>query len=212
MTLRRTIMLVATALATALAVVAADTDRPLVAKFFAEAPDWMFEVLPANTRLDMLDYYSAGISRGSTNSFGADCYVTDLGDTSISMVSGTGISHQVFQLDRAGAPVFGVIETVATPVDDATVAFYDSSWRPLASAVFTSPSLADWIAPGAAKRAAELRDKLPFMLVSYEYDTATGTLTLTNNMESYFTGDEYPDGLLPKITYKWDGKKFNRQK
>jgi hypothetical protein len=52
------------------------------------------------------------------------------------------------------------------------------------------------------------------MLVSYTYNPETSTLTLTNNLAEFLSPDVYSmvsDALLPTMTYRWNGKKMERQ-
>ena len=55
---------------------------------------------------------------------------------------------------------------------------------------------------------------VPFLLISYSYNPATLTLTLTNNTRSFLSEDVYSivePYLKTEILYKWNGKKFARQ-
>ena len=61
--------------------------------------------------------------------------------------------------------------------------------------------------------AGEVEGLVPFLLVSYSYDPASATLTMTNNTGAFLSADVYElvsPCLKETVTYRWDGKKFVR--
>lgn len=201
---------------------AAPTDSIAVTaeKCFVEAPPEVFQLVSPNTRMDMIDYYKAGMDRVSANEAGGECVLLGLEPESATLKAGTDIAYQFFVLEGKGKPYIGVIETLSTPGDESVVRFYTSDWRPVdpvRKGLFVAPRLTDWMATDDKQTKAEAAETLPFILTSYAYDPATRTLTATNNMGSYYHPTDTPEVLehvRHTITYKWDAKKeaFVREK
>lgn len=181
-------------------------------KCFVEAPPEVFQLVLPNTRLDMIDYFKAGMDRKSGNAAGGECVLLSLDPESVTLQAGEGITCQFFVLEGSKKPFIGVIETLATPGEDSTVRFYTSDWSPVDAAkkrLFREPTLSDW-ANGDKNALDRAKEVLPFILTSYAYDPTTQTLTATNNMASYYHPTDTPDvlrQLKQKITYKWDAKR-----
>lgn len=208
--MRKLIPLVAAVLALSAPVASAQpTERePLTAdKCFTAAPTTIFDLLDSNTRLDMLDYFRAGVSKPSINSMDGECMVLDEEPESLIFQGGTDTTYQIFVLNPTGLHVIGVIETINTPIPDSSVKFYNTRWQPLDD-ILPTPGIADWT---TAKDTSDAEQALPFVMASYRYDPATGNLTMTQNMDRYFVPSDTPavlSQIRPTLTYHWDGKKF----
>ncbi len=202
--------------------VAAQTPIPVemtAEKCFVEAPPEVFQLIVPNTRLDMIDYFKAGMDRKSDNAAGGECVLLSLEPESVTLKAGEGITYQFFVLEGSKKPFIGVIETLATPGEDSAVRFYTSDWNPVDAekkGLFREPTLTDWT-DGDKKSMAQAKEALPFILTSYTYNPSTQTLTATNNMSGYYHPTDTPEALRQlrqKITYKWDAKRdaFVREK
>lgn len=188
----------------------------LAIKCFKEAPPDVLGMLTPNTRLEMIDYYEAGINRESQNSAGGPCKVTDISDYSVSFIGGNGLRYQMFVLDpTAETPTIGLISTYDTPVPDSRLLLYHTNWDPLPSAapapktLNLQPSINDWIRPDSKKRLSEAEDALPFVMASYIFDPATSAISVTNNMKQYYTPSDTPGQLSllrDTLKYVWNPK------
>lgn len=198
----------------------ADSLTVTAEKCFVEAPPEVFQLVSANTRMDMIDYYKAGMNRESANEAGGECVLLGLEPESVTLKAGTDIIYQFFVLEGKAKPYIGVIETLSTPGDESMVRFYTSDWSPVNAGkkgMFSAPRLSDWLVSDDKATRAEAVETLPFILTSYSYDPDTQTLTATNNMGSYYHPTDTPEVLKQMkhtITYKWDRKKesFVREK
>lgn len=163
--------------------------------------------LTRSTRLDMLDYFRAGIDKASDNQFGGESKVTALDSLSMDFDLTADIKCQLFVVRQKETPVTCIVTTYPTPIPDSRLKAYDQYWREVN--VFAEPRLADWLIDKKDRKEAELA--LPFMLASYRYDPATETLTVTNEMSAYWIEAERPsvlDRMKDKLVYRWDGKRF----
>lgn len=183
-------------------------------KCFKEAPGTVLGLISPNTRLDMIDYYRAGIDRQSANTAGGKCSITDLQDYSITFIGGNGIEYQMFVLDPIGNnPIIGLIQTLDTPIPDSALTLYRSDWTIIpttsSNALGREPDYDAWVKPTNLKEISNISETVPFVLAKFVYDPSASTLTATNNTSSYFVTGDMPDALSKlkdKVTYKWQPK------
>ncbi len=182
---------------------------------FATAPQSVFPLLDTNTRLDMIDYFDAGMKNESKNALGGQSALLEVSPMSLSMKMSDASTNQVFLLPAAGNDtIIGVIRTVATPGHDSSLSLYTSKWQPVAqSKRFNAPKLTDWVTDRS--HLGDVEAVVPFMLTGYKYDPQRSTLTLENNLNGFLSDDIYEmvaPYMLSSLTYEWDGKKFTLRK
>lgn len=180
-------------------------------KCFTEAPDAVIPLIDKNTRLDMVDYFTAGMKKTSANKLMGASAIVEMNDTSVTLNVTDSVRCQIFVLNpQAQAPIIGVITTYSGPLPDSSISFYTTRWQKL-SGILPTPTLSAWLTPEGAKNRSMMEEQLPFILASYEFDPARQTIVATNNTEAYFAKDDEPAALgmlKPELTYSWDGKKF----
>lgn len=181
---------------------------------FKSAPQSVFPLLDKNTRLDMLDYFSAGMAHESVNALDGGSAVTALSPESVTMKMTDASVVQLFVVPAKNDTVVGVITTVATPAQDSSLKLYNSKWAPMTmKSVFQAPALVDWLKDSS--KLSDVEFAVPFMLVGYNYDPATQTLTLINNLKG-FLPDEVYSTISPlmydQLMYKWNGSRFTAVK
>ena len=184
---------------------------------FDSAPNSVMPLIAPQVRLDMIDYYNAASSKASANNLDGKCRITALGPDHINVEVSDVSTWTLDLLRHKGDTIYMVNTTVMTPVPDSMVTFYDTDWNELSARIYTSPSLDDFVT--AAKLTAEqqalLRSTVPFVLHEDVYDPVTGIMTVTAHLDGYLPADELEPvaaWLTDKITYRYDGKKFVRQK
>lgn len=176
---------------------------------FASAPASVYPLLDSNTRLDMIDYFKSGMSTPSANALKGRSAITSLSDKELTVRMTDSSTSQLIVMSP---DLVAVISTVATPGLDSKIAFYDSKWNQLpATKYFDAPGIDGWLTAEGKKHADEVAMQVPFMLASYNYDSQTGVLTATNNLDKFLDSDIYSmiaPYLKPSILYSWNGKKF----
>lgn len=183
-------------------------------KCFKEAPGTVLGLIAPNTRLDMIDYYQAGIDRESDNTAGGQCKITDLQDYSITFTGGNGIEYQMFVINpTSSTPLIGLIQTLDTPIPDSAITIYRTDWDIVPAsgnnALGREPSFESWIMPSHIRDISTISKYIPFVLAKLTYDPTSATITATNNMDSYFSPKDTPEALSKlkdSITYKWQQK------
>lgn len=203
----RHILLAVCALAIAMGAAAQNVTA---AKCFAEAPQSLIPLLPAPTRLDMLDYYRAGSAKASANTLGGQARVVSETEECVSFELSDSITAQIFVLNpQSNCPIIGYIETFRLPARDSRMRFFTCRWKPLD--LHAEPSLRQWLTRPTAARIKAAQAQLPFLLAEYAYDSPSRTLTATLTLPSYFTPSDAPEALQwlrRSIKMKWTGKKF----
>ena len=172
--------------------------------FFAMAPDDVMPLLPANTRLDMLDYYNSGLARPSRNAAGGEAMLTSSADRRLTFVLGDSTTCELAVFAGRADTIVALIETIRFPMADSRISWFDGSWSPVAPPV-AEPRLADWLTPEGRRRRAEAEAELPFITAEATADPDSRTITFRRTIDSYFLPQQAPDalGLLrPSLTVR----------
>lgn len=182
-------------------------------KAFADAPQRIIPLLDKGTRLDMIDYFEAGQATDSKNALYGKSRLTDLQPLSLQARLSDSSALQLAVLPSGADSIVALITTVNLPSPDSSMKLYSSSWQPLPTEKFFSPPvLTDWLLD--KKDAADVEAVVPFMVAQYSYDPATQTLTATNCLSRFLSDDIYSmvkNSLRPSISYRWTGKRFQKQ-
>lgn len=163
------------------------------ADFFVSAPDEVLPLLPQNTRLDMLDYFSSGLATPSPNATRGRARIMLNEPTKLQAELSRDSNIQIALFPAERDTVVAVIETVLTPVADSSVSFYDTSWNLLALAM---PSLTplDFVPESLKKEAAGT--ELPDVVFGrIDFNPETGCLTVNNTTAGYYAEQDRPEGL-----------------
>lgn len=208
----RHILLTIAAIASFLNVKAAEP----VVEAFKTAPASAFPLLDKNARLDMVDYYTSGLSTPSKNGLGGLSRIDSLTDEFMHINMTVASDVELARLTGGKTDLILLISTIATPSPDSKLSVFTSDWsKDLTSKVFTPPSLTDWLTPDGRRRVKEIRKAVPFMIVGYHYDPTTKTLLLTTEIKSVVGNDVYKEiaaAFTDSIAYVWNGSKFQRRK
>jgi hypothetical protein len=186
-----------------------------VTNFFTDsAADTALPLIAANTRMDMVDYFDNGMPHVSENILGGSARIVSADSETINFEMTSETQCALTMLTAANDTVLMLVETVHLPQPDSHISFYDKTWKPLKRTVFVEPKLADWLTAAGKAERSDVEIWLPFMLWRAEY--ANGVLTLTNTLNTYYTAADDLSALnkwiLPKLTYRYNGKKFSRVK
>lgn len=179
---------------------------------FKSAPAAVFPLIDSSTRLDMIDYYNSPSNVGATNALSGRSRITELTPESMRIAMTSSSQYQIVALPMGNETLTAVLTTVLTPAPDSKMTVYSSDWsKTVTDKVFTRPVLKDWLTADGRKNIDEVEMLVPFLLVGYDFDPATKSLTLTNNVAS-FLSDEVYEIVKPyfqsQLQYSWNGKKF----
>lgn len=200
---------------------AGDTAAPAVADSpaahaFETAPVRIFPSIDSLTRLDMLDYYRAGMDKPSKNAFNGHARVTDLNASQITVETSEAAEKTINLIPRGkNDTIIMLITTVKTPAEDSSVRFYTRDWKPIDKGLFMVPALDSWLTPEGQSNRETLEDAVPYMLAKITYEPEGRRLTLTNNLGDYLpeeVKDIAGNSLRGSLTFYWDGHKMVAEK
>lgn len=181
-----------------------------IRNLFIEAPDSVLPLLPRNNRADCIDFADAGMVYPVSNRLGGKCIMREISDGYLLLQSSGVSTFEMKLLPQNDGFVICVVNTVYAEAADSRIAFFDSNWKRLdTEKFFTAPSIADFFADKAGKAI----DKCDIYLVSLKTNAADNTLVAEYTMPSYMNSDdaEMVKPLLRKITYTWNGFRFNEE-
>lgn len=169
-------------------------------EIFAQMPARVFPYASLNTRLDMIDYWNAGLSSPSENIFGGKTRIVNVSDCSAQILIGTG-TLVLAVLPNEGDSVVAVIETVKSPTPNSTLSFYRlADWTRIPVGL---PTLKDFMTP-EAKNAKLLASDYPDMTFStVDFDSNNGKFIFRDRTVEHYTpsdGSPLPFASLPYIS------------
>lgn len=183
--------------------------------FLADAPARVVPLLSRNDRLDMLDYYRYGSTRGIANEAGDTARITAESAAVVSFDMGTRASMQIAVLPAGRDTVLAVVTTVSLPARDSSVQLFDTAWQPLARVKSPVPAYSQWFVDGAFDADPNLEMKLPFMPAEARFDSTATVLTFTPSAGSYMSPSEYEGVrslLVPEIIFDVKKGKFRQRR
>lgn len=190
--------------------------RITASEAFSKAPRKVIPMLDENARLDMIDYFNSNMSNTTGNTYGGKSRILSLSPMQLTARMTDASTCQLAVLPAGNSELIALITTVATPTLDSRMSVYSSDWsRDVTAETFTKPTLADWLTHEGKKNSDQVEMTVPFLLISYSYDPETSVLTLTNNSAQFLGEDVYDmvkPYVLPKLEYKFNGKRFVRVK
>lgn len=194
-------------LAAAIAVSAFSGANALTAEeAFKTAPSTVFPLIEPGTRLDMIDYFNAGVDRAARNTLYGDSRITAMTPATITVqVSKASRTEIVTMPVSDNDTAIVVISTVDTPAPDSKVSIYDRDWQLLTTVI---PPLEQWVIN--KKDRNDVEELLPYMIVSCGYSPDTDTFVFTNHTAGA-VGKEVYEPLRPMLrdylVYGYDPKK-----
>ena len=190
----------------------ASAREPIVAAF-KTAPTEVFPLIDKSVRLDMIDYFDSPNNVGGENALMGRSRIMEIvpGSMKISMTSAS--RYQIVILPKeTGDTLVAVISTMLVPAPDSKIALFGSDWTPIAAdKLFKRPLLKEWLTAAGKKAADQVEILVPFILVGYDFDPVSLTLTLTNNTSTFLSEEVYEivkPYFLEKLVYRWNGKIF----
>lgn len=192
-------------------------DTVMARSVFADLPVSTLDLLSKNTRLDMLDYWDVDSVYRATNNLKGRSYIRELTPDFIEVQLTEVSTLQIKVLPQRGSnPLIMTVYTVGEEGQpmESDVEFYDSALNPLPKEKFLkAPELKDFtrIPKGSKMTLKEVEQLLPFFTVAYKTEASGDGLTATLELGDILTiensGKVMPL-LSPKLSYRWNGKKF----
>ncbi len=99
---------------------------------FVQIPDTavaLMELLPTNSRLDMIDLYNYGMPAQGETLFGDKISMTEKTPNTVRLSLSPACRWELRRWQYRGRPVYGVIETLCLPEEESYGCFYDDRWK-----------------------------------------------------------------------------------
>lgn len=189
-----------------------------IKNLFVEMPDSIMPLLVKNNRLDMLDYMDIGMSAKVKNKLGGESEMTLFKDDmiSISMTDVTEYDIKLFY-GKDSLVTIAVIETVKGGYSDSNISFYNTKWEKLNTTnLIKMPVLEDFINKKSLRNEEnkKLLDELIYRMFVVDVAPDTNTLSVAFSSAEYIIDEDVRNSIFARysIIYRWNGKKFIRQK
>ncbi len=188
-----------------------------VAQLFAEESGDLFNSLSYSARYEMLNNFTQGKNAEVMNNFRTtESRILQLSHEHMIVATSSGktVELKLFPISKTDT-VIAVIETVATPVKDSYLSFYDMKWKQLdASQFIVMPQLEDFFLPKAPKdQCEELARQLSFAMIEMHFEG--DNLVARCNLNDFYMGDDfghYKHLVTPSVVYILQKGKFKKKK
>jgi len=181
-------------------------------ELWVSEPGELFPLLPAVTRMDMLDYYDSGQIVSAPNNLGHDTELVTVEENYISLETSASQTVEMRLLTQGRDTVIAVIETVATPVEDSRISFYTTSWIPLRPGQVwkQQPSMATFVRQGVSKDDRKaLLDRIAFPLIALHFTGPMHSqIVARHGLNEFLTKEDYSEirnQLTDSVMYRIDG-------
>lgn len=180
---------------------------------FISAPTKVFPLLDSLTRLDMIDYFTAGQTTPSNNRVGSQSRLTAITPDSLTIALTKDVTHSIYILPtKGGDTLFAVVRTVALPALDSKIEFYDSDWKALPTgSLIELPAMNDWLSAKDKATRRQVTADVPFIPAYITLDTSGMMLSVVNTLDNLLpreTREQVAGKIHPRLNYKWNGSKF----
>ena len=168
-------------------------------EFFVDLPVERFNMLSRTTRLDMIDYFNAGLTTPSENVFGGKSRILAASDLSADILVSKNSVATLAVIPNDGDTVVALIETVKTPTPDSSAGFVRASdWSALDVEL---PALADFMTPEARKAGLTAADFPEMTFTTIEFDPTDGVFTFRDRTAQHYRLPEGSRTVFKALDY-----------
>lgn len=160
------------------------------ADFFLDMPNKHLPLLDRNTRLDMLDYFNAGLETASKTGLGGQARILSNHPDRILMQVSRDATVEIAVVKTGNDTIVALIETVKTPIHDSSITLMNKD--------YSNPRSIEM--PGVEMMAGKdnikaLKDMpMPEMIfISASFDPDNNAFVFTDNTTEYYPADELPE-------------------
>lgn len=187
-----------------------------IAQLFADENGELFNSLSYSAKYQMLSNYFGGENGEVLNNLQTtESRILKITKEYMVVATSSGKTVELKLVPQAkNDTVIAVIETVATPVKDSRLSFYDLKWKRLdASQFITAPQLQDFILPQAPKdKREELERLVNFVMIEMTFEGEF--LVARCNLQDFYLGDDfkhYAQWVNNRVVYTVNKGKFKKR-
>lgn len=160
------------------------------ADFFLDMPNKHLPLLDRNTRLDMLDYFNAGLETASKTGLGGQARILSNHPARLLLQVSRDATVEIALVKAANDTLVALIETVKTPIHDSSVTVMNKDFSNPRS--IPMPDVALMAGKANAKILKSLT--MPEMVfISASFDPANNSFIFTDNTAEYYPASELPE-------------------
>lgn len=187
---------------------------------FIEMPALVLDLLPKDTRLDMLAFWDVDSVWDATNEFEGKSRLTALTDdfAKVEITPVSTMQIKVLPYGKNGQVVMTIYTTGGDGESkDSDIRFYDTAMNELdSSKFFRIPDLKEFFSfpKGSKTKISEIEDIMPFYTIDFEASATDDTLTGRLTPGDFLTVEDLKLVslfMVPEIKYIWNGKNFKLQ-
>lgn len=187
-----------------------------IRQLFAKENEGLFQSLTLATRYELLNKFDRGDTTHVLNNLRTEeTRLLSLTPNHMVIKTSAGKTVEMKMLFKSKTDtVVAVIETVATPVKDSKISFFDTNWNRLdATKFFVAPTAADFIMPRAPRNVRdELLNGISFAMIEMKFQGET--LVATCNLNDFYMATDfksYEPFVTREIVYSIDKAKIKKK-
>lgn len=187
-----------------------------IRQLFAEESNGLFQSITLATRYELLNKYDRGDTSHVLNNLRTEeTRILSLTPSHMVIKTSAGKTVEMKLLFKSKTDtVVAVIETVATPVKDSKISFFDTKWNRMDATKFiVAPTAADFILPRAPRNVRdELLNCISFAMIEMKFQGET--LVATCNLNDFFmAGDfkSYEPYVTKQVVYSIEKAKIKKK-
>ncbi|MBR1794221.1 MAG: DUF3256 family protein [Bacteroidales bacterium] len=180
---------------------------------FVNAPQAVLPLLDRNARLNLLDFYHAGMAARAENRLGGEARLLELSDVHLVLSPVEGSRWELVRVPWRGDSAVVCLHTLSLPAEDTRVRLFSEDWQPLPALFPEFEDVAEFWAETdslSADRRRELRAQLVPLHVVWSWNPATPAQFVASVS---LAGVYAPDAAdlrpcLRSLAYRWtaDGR------
>ncbi len=181
-----------------------------IKNYFVEMPDTMLPLLSTNARLDLVDFYEAGMRAIVTNRLDGKSELLKLEPDFLELKTSASASMQMKMLSTLnGDTILCVVTSACAEACNSNIRFYDKGWRSLQSdRFFDKPQIREFfIESDSIDKAIAISD---IYLVKLSLSADSDSLHAEYTMPDYMMQEDscFVASRIRTICYSWSGRRF----
>lgn len=144
-----------------------------------------------NARLDMNDYYDAGMSTPTPIANDMQAHITEVSadGSSMSWALSNGLDYSLSAINKGKKTLLLLIETVSMPERDSRLMWFDSSWNAI-KVPADMPALNDWLTPEGLKNRDYIVAWLPYVTATAQKTENANELIFTHTLNQRYVASD----------------------
>lgn len=181
---------------------------------FVNLPLKNLDILRRTTRLDMLDYYDVDSIWQAPNGMGGLSSLEKVTPRFLEVKITPVTQMQIMLLPTKRGDITACLYTIGSDnhAADTDVTFLDAEMQPLPTDKYLKmPSIRDFFRVPDKSDMTKVEDIVPFPTIRFSANPRTGDLTANLTVGKFMSQEDYDtikQWLVPQLTYRWTGSRY----